>query len=161
MKNILLSISVLASITALAAVLYLYNGKGSAKIVIVRTGEAMNRYVPMKEAEEVRKMKLMAVYAKMDTLIADANKSSSQKAAGKHVIESFREQQIKIVENEHHKLLEGLVGQFNKYIEEHAVKHNYEIVLGTTLSGNVLYVNKPLDITDEVIVGLNQSYKAR
>lgn len=161
MKNLISSIGILLSIIAIAAVLYLYNCTGTTKIAIVRTGEAMNRYIPMKEAEESRRIKLMAVYAKIDTLIANASKPSSEKSMGNSLIESFKEQQIKIVEEGHRRLLEGLIEQFNKYIEEHAIRNNYEIVLGTTLSGNVLYVNKPLDITEEIIIGLNQSYKAK
>lgn len=161
MKNLISSIGILLSIIAIVAVLYLYNRTGTTKIAIVRTGEAMNRYIPMKEAEESRRMKLMAVYAKIDTLMANARKSSSEKIAGNLLVGSFKEQQIKIVEEGHRRLLEGLIDQFNKYIEEHAIRNNYEIILGTTLSGNVLYVNKPLDITEEIIIGLNQSYKAK
>lgn len=46
-----------------------------------------------------------------------------------------------------------------KYLDKIQPEYNYHIVLGTSFGGGVLYANKDLDITWEVIKGLNEEYK--
>jgi outer membrane protein len=46
-----------------------------------------------------------------------------------------------------------------KYLAEIQPKYNFHIVLGTSFGGGVLYASKSLDITWEVISGLNDKYK--
>lgn len=46
-----------------------------------------------------------------------------------------------------------------KYLDKIQPEYNYHFVLGTTFGGGVLYANQNLDITQEVIKGLNEEYK--
>jgi len=46
-----------------------------------------------------------------------------------------------------------------EYLEKIQPKYNYHFVLGTSFGGGVLYANKNLDITDEVVQGLNEEYR--
>ena len=46
-----------------------------------------------------------------------------------------------------------------KYLVEIQPEYHYMIVLGTTFGGGVLYADKGLDITKQVISGLNEKYK--
>lgn len=46
-----------------------------------------------------------------------------------------------------------------KYLDKIQPEYQYHIVLGTSFGGGVLYANKDLDITKEVIAGLNEEYK--
>ncbi len=46
-----------------------------------------------------------------------------------------------------------------KYLTEIQPKYNFHIVLGTSFGGGVLYASESLDITWEVINGLNGKYK--
>ena len=56
------------------------------------------------------------------------------------------------------KLLQGVLNQINNYVEGYAQKHNIDIVIGITPSGNLLYGKVKLDITENIITGLNAEY---
>jgi len=47
-----------------------------------------------------------------------------------------------------------------EYLESIEVNKEYQFVLGTTFGGNVLYANKNLNITNEVVKGINEKYQA-
>lgn len=46
-----------------------------------------------------------------------------------------------------------------KYLDGLEVTKNHQFVLGTTFGGNVLYANKNLNISNDIIEGLNNQYK--
>ena len=45
------------------------------------------------------------------------------------------------------------------FLSSYCAKHSYELVLSNTLGDNVLYAEKDLDITDDVVEILNERYK--
>jgi outer membrane protein len=75
--------------------------------------------------------------------------------------ESMRQREEKIAEN-YSKEAERLNNQFLKNIEAFLKKkskeHNYSYVLAYTKGANLLYVNDSLDITSQVVQGLNAEY---
>jgi outer membrane protein len=48
-----------------------------------------------------------------------------------------------------------------EYLESLEANKTYQFVLGTTFGGNVLYANKKLNITNDIIDGLNKSYSEK
>ena len=46
-----------------------------------------------------------------------------------------------------------------EYLKENSAKYNYTFVLGTTFGDNVLYANDSLNISDDIIKGLNEKYQ--
>ncbi len=46
------------------------------------------------------------------------------------------------------------------FLSSYCVKNSYELVLSNTLGDNVLFAEKDLDITDDVVEILNERYKA-
>jgi len=68
-------------------------------------------------------------------------------------------EQKAVEENE--KLTQGVLNQINTFIKSYAEKNDYDIVLGLTRSGNILYGSEATDITQEIISGANQEYKGR
>lgn len=76
---------------------------------------------------------------------------------------SIREKEERISEN-YAKEAERLNNQFLKNIEAYLKKksqeHNYSYVLAYAKGANLLYVNDSLDITKQVVTGLNTEYKA-
>ena len=46
-----------------------------------------------------------------------------------------------------------------EYLESIETNKEYQFVLGTTFGGNVLYANKNLNITQEVVKGINEKYQ--
>lgn len=51
-----------------------------------------------------------------------------------------------------------LYDSITNFLKEYNKQHNYNIVLSTTLGGNVLFAEEGFDITLEVVNGLNQGY---
>ncbi len=45
------------------------------------------------------------------------------------------------------------------YLKLYNAKHNYSLILSTTKGGNVLFAQQGLDITEDIIKGLNSRYK--
>ena len=56
-------------------------------------------------------------------------------------------------------MMQASLNQINVFVEEYSQQHGYDIILGTTLSGSVLYGRKTLDITDELLEALNKKYR--
>jgi outer membrane protein len=46
-----------------------------------------------------------------------------------------------------------------EYLQSLEASKNYQFVLGTTFGGNVLYANENLNITHEVVKGINEKYQ--
>jgi outer membrane protein len=57
-------------------------------------------------------------------------------------------------------MLRQVLNSIMVYLEELQAEYKYQFVFGTTaIGGNVLYADKELDITRQVIEGLNQRYR--
>jgi outer membrane protein len=54
-----------------------------------------------------------------------------------------------------------LFDSVTNYLKEYNAAHNYSLILSTTKGGNVLLSQDGLDITHEIIVGLNSRYTAK
>jgi len=54
-----------------------------------------------------------------------------------------------------------LIDAIMKYLEENSQTYNYRYVLGASFGGNILYAHGNLDITQSVIDGLNEQYRAQ
>jgi outer membrane protein len=57
-------------------------------------------------------------------------------------------------------MLRQVLNSITVYLEELQAEYKYQFVFGTTaIGGNVLYADKNLDITSQVVRGLNEKYK--
>lgn len=52
-------------------------------------------------------------------------------------------------------------GQINQYVEEYGKENDYDIVLGVSGGGNVMYGKKEKDKTDDVIKYINKKYRGQ
>lgn len=64
-------------------------------------------------------------------------------------------------QEEEKKMLEGVLNQINSFVEEYGKNNNYDLIFGTTLSGNILYGDDAIDITQELIQEINISYEGK
>jgi outer membrane protein len=62
---------------------------------------------------------------------------------------------------EEDQMLEGVLNQVNSFVEEYGKEHNYSLILGTTLSGSILYGEEGIDITQELITEINNNYHGK
>jgi len=51
-----------------------------------------------------------------------------------------------------------VINTIMEYMKDHNTQYNYKYVLGTSFGGNILYANDSLDITRNIITGLNEEY---
>ncbi len=58
------------------------------------------------------------------------------------------------------KLTQKVVAQVNAYLVKYGKSHKYKLILIANQSGTIAYAREGLDITKEVIVGLNNDYDA-
>lgn len=148
------------------------------KIGYVRSAVIVEKYKGMIEARNVYKEKMGQWQANIDTLERDYkrayNKFNSElpslsKSQKQEREESLHRQEMNIrqyistleekAKEEDGRLTEGVINQINSLIEEYGEKHGYDVILGSTLQGNILYGKKSRDITDEVLAELNNAYR--
>jgi len=48
-----------------------------------------------------------------------------------------------------------------EFLEEYNETHNYQFILSNTLGGTLLFANSGLNITEEVILGINEKYNSQ
>lgn len=63
-------------------------------------------------------------------------------------------------QQEQSKLSDGAIKQINAYLERYGKDNHYTIIFGTT-SGNIVYADKSIDLTDVVLEGLNKEYNGK
>jgi outer membrane protein len=52
-----------------------------------------------------------------------------------------------------------VINAIMEYLKKNSAELNYKYVLGTSFGGNILYANDSLDITRNIVTGLNDEYK--
>ena len=52
-----------------------------------------------------------------------------------------------------------VINAIMEYLKQNSSQLNYKYVLGTSFGGNILYANDSLDITKNIITGLNENYQ--
>ncbi|MBL7840266.1 MAG: OmpH family outer membrane protein [Cyclobacteriaceae bacterium] len=62
------------------------------------------------------------------------------------------------IREEDSEMMQEVLNQINSFVEDYAVSNGYDIVLGTTSSGSLLYGKKSMDITDPLLEALNNYY---
>ena len=70
-----------------------------------------------------------------------------------------RSLQEKAMEEEN-TMMQGVLNQINSFVMDYGEEHGYEVILGTTSAGSVLYGRETVDITDEILRALNAAYES-
>lgn len=172
-------LAVLALIAALAALaLPYFKGSADSRIAFVDTNRLMTAFTEAHKANQEIKVedekwkgnvKVMEDSLKsfMDSMTVryDEAKPAEKKALQDEL--SFRNQQInnytaaqtRKMEDVAHKRLAGVYEKINSFMKEYGKSKGYYVVFGTS-SGSILYgEGTPLDITNDVIKGLNKRYE--
>lgn len=175
MTKILTILSLLVSITALT--LILVKDKSADKIGYVKNGELINGFKGMKEAKEIfdeKKTKWDMQLKSMESNYTSEVQKFYEDSATLSVSEIIeRKVKIKSLEQEVYqfvnkmnqsnteedkKLTEGILNQINSFVSDYGKKNEYKIIFGTTSSGNLMYAEDNMDITEEILNVMNQNY---
>jgi outer membrane protein len=161
------------------AVLFLLSGFifRSDKIAYVDSAKILNDYKGSAEAKKAYESKAKVWQANIDTLTSEvktaigkyemsiATMSKKEQELSKQLIQTKQRQladyQHGIQENakqEDGKLTQSIVAQINAYLTKYGKAHNYKLILIANQSGTIAYAREGLDITADVIDGLNKEY---
>jgi len=163
----------LAGPIALSVTVYTKN----QKVVYVDSSKLLNQYKGMEAARAAYQQKAGAWKANIDTL---ANEIQQQifkyEKEGKSMTAKERQLSQELIRNkqkqfadyqqamntqaqqEDAKMTQEVVTQINAYLKKYGEAKGYKIILAATQYGNLAYADESLDITDEVLAGLNKEY---
>jgi len=151
------------------------------KIAYVDVEEIMKEYKGTKDTEATMKVKSEKLKAELDSLVIGwetkareyqqkAPKMSAKNRAEREQVLMQEQQAIgqrqqtvqQQVQTEGQESLKTLSKEINDFVKNYAKEKGYNFVLGTSGdSGTVMYGEEKADITDDVLVQLNKSYKAK
>ena len=55
-------------------------------------------------------------------------------------------------------MTQQVMNQINSFVEKYGKERGYTVIMGTTSSGNLLYASQAVDVTDDVLKEINNSY---
>ncbi|MCE3227867.1 MAG: outer membrane protein [Bacteroidetes bacterium] len=165
------------AIVCVVAVLINFQFKSKAKIGFVRSNDLVYGFQGMKEANHEQESKTQEFKSNIDTLQMDLKRmiskynaeysalSVKERAEKEKLIYLQQENLKKYTKSAEEKIKEsdlnltqGILNQINALVEEYAKENKYELVFGTTSSGNILYGETAIDITEPVLSFLNTKY---
>lgn len=173
MRNKLV-IFALALGVAFSICLSIVNFYSNQKVVFVNSLVVVEQYVGMKEVQRLIDARSKSLTARLDSLYkasfsirlgeddkkVNSNQQNEVIAASKiQYYYKLKEQEEVAAKEENNRMIQGVLNQVNSYIESYSKSHGVDIVVGVTLSGNLLYGSDRVDITSDIIDGLNKSYK--
>ena len=167
MKNLSIGLNVLLLIAVI--VLYILHFSGNSKstsnqggtvtmnadarIVYINMDTLLNNYTQSKELNEVENGGFMtrerAEQAQMDLMIKQQNLQKLQQ----EMTENAQREQMEI----NRKLYDAITN----FLTEYNKAKGFQLILSTTLGGNVLFAQEGFDITNDVVNQLNEQYKKK
>lgn len=177
MKNLAL----IVAIVNFAGLLFLgYVTYQRSSIVYVDSNQLINEYLGMLEARKVYQKKAESWKANIDTLttevkkhVMEYEKNNSRLTAKERQlsVELIRTKQKQLTEyqqamnsqaeQEDARMTGEVIAQINAYIKKYGEEKGYTIVMAATQYGNIAYADEGLDITEEVLEGLNKEYSGQ
>jgi outer membrane protein len=161
---------------AIAFLVVQYTGKDK-ELVYVDTARLLTEYKGMIDVQKSIDEKNKTYRARIDTLGSElqqqmkkyeeerASLSSNEVRLSEEVLRSKQQQFEQYRQAMEQKAAEGaqqlqskVLAAANDYIKGYAQKKRYKIILAASSNGNILYAEEALDVTGEVIRGLNENY---
>ncbi|MEM7552003.1 MAG: OmpH family outer membrane protein [Bacteroidota bacterium] len=168
----------LALLTVALVSLYALYFTSKTELVYVDTNKLLNNYQGMLDARKEYQQKASSWKANVDTLMNEvqlqimdyeresASLTKKEKELSKELIRT-KQQQLQDyqkaiqsqAQNEDFQMTQSVIEQVNKYLKTYGESRSYKIILAATDAGNIVYAQDGLDITDEVLEGLNKEYR--
>lgn len=152
----------------------------STEVVYVNNDRLINGYQGMIDARATFEEKHQVWKANIDTLTLkvtqaihefeknSAQMSKTEQQLSKELIQT-RQQQLQQyqqaiqqqAEQADTEMTNRVLTQVNTFLSEYGDSHDYQVIMGANNSGNILYAQEGLDITDRVLEELNRNYSGR
>lgn len=147
------------------------------EVVYIDSTKVLQEYQGMINARSTYQQKAKVWQSNVDTLAIEVNRAIQDFEQSKSTM-SDKEQQLskqlirtkqtqltdyqKAIQDkaaqEDAQMTRQVLEEVNAYIADFGEKHGYRIILAATEYGNLVYAEDALDITEEVIKGLNANY---
>ena len=149
----------------------------SDEIVYIDTNVLIEGYKGTKTAQAEFQKKAKEMQSQVDTLLKDwqnelknyekERSSMTKKELGlkkqllqnkQERINNYQQGVKKKIQEEDQKVTRNVLNEINDYIKEYGKQKGYKIILGANGSGSLLYAQDYVNITEDVLVGLNSEY---
>ncbi|MFZ6009496.1 MAG: OmpH family outer membrane protein [Bacteroidota bacterium] len=157
--------------------IYFFNEQ---KIVYVDSNQLVSNYTGMQDARKAYQQKATTWKSNIDTLTREVQqqimkyeKEASKMSAKERQLsqELIRTKQKQLMEyqqamntqaqQEDAKMTGEVVTQINAYLKKYGKEKGYNIVMAATEYGNIAYADEGLDVTQDVLEGLNKEYTGK
>lgn len=136
----------------------------------------MNQYKGVEDARKGLEKRNLELEANLDTLKKEVElalaeyklnvkASNREKTLLEKVVIAKQEQLINYeqsvkqqYEKQDQEMSVKLMNKVNDYIKRYGEQHGYKIILAATQYGNIAYGEEGFDLTEEIVLGLNQEY---
>ncbi|HWZ20999.1 MAG TPA: OmpH family outer membrane protein [Cytophagaceae bacterium] len=158
------------SIIGLFMVFFLKN----EKMAYIDTSKLMEKSKEIQAVRKQNELEAQKVKANSDTLMAEfqeelkryeqglSRMTSKEKQLSTQLLETKRNQIIQYqqatqqkVQQEEQQKTQAILVNINKYISDYGKSKGYKIIFATT-NGNIAYAEQGMDITEEIINGINK-----
>ena len=172
--TILLSVGLLASLAMSTIAL----NHQATKIAYVRTADLLEGYAGMEEAmaefetmrsqyERDLQQQQNEFELAMETYKADSSGlSSSQRGQRRYELlkmaeslNALSQEAANAASTHDQELTAGVLNQVNSFVSTYGAANGYQVILGTTGEGNLMYAPEAIDITDALLASMNEHYK--
>jgi len=158
----------------------LFNQLTSKDLVFVDSSKLINNYKGMMDARKAYQQKAVVWQANVDTLVNEiqndlkkfekenAQMTSKERELTRQLLQN-KQQQLADYQKatqqqaaqEDGQMTKQVVDEINQYIKDYGKSHKLKIILAATDYGNIAYAEEGIDITDEILEGLNKKYEGR
>ena len=173
-----LAISILALVLVISSTIYFYLHQ--VTLAYVDSARLVNGYKGMQAARKVYQQKAATWKANVDTLASEvqqqimkyekeaAKMTAKEKQLSQELIKTKQNQLVEYqralqaqAQQEDGKMTTDVVSQINAYLKKYGKDHHYRVIMAATEYGNIAYADEGLDITKEVLDGLNKEYDGK
>jgi len=150
------------------------------KIAYINVEDLMKEYEGTKALEETLKEKQDAMAKELDSLSApfqtkvqeyyqNAQKMSAQKRAEteqglqqeQQMLQLKQQQASQSLQQENQVLSEAITKKVDSFVTDYAKLKGFNLVLGTSGNGTVMYGDETLNITNDILVILNEDFNKK
>lgn len=147
------------------------------RIAYVRSYDLINSYAGTLDARKEFAEKKSIMMANVDSLRVNVDRAAavyqqkapgltpSQRAQRESELNTLHQQYLQYsaaidekIKEEDEKVMSAVLAQVNSFVEQYAKEQGINIVMGTTLSGSLLYGDNDLDITEPLLERLNNNF---
>ena len=177
MKHTKILYIIICVLTIAVGYLYFKSFGKQNKIAYVNNGVIMVEYKGMIDSRKEFELKTKGWQKNIDSLTQvvqyaiqeyekkAANGTAREKQMAEELIQNKKKQMMQYQQAIQQKaqqidktLTQKEVEEINRYITEYGKDHGYSIIFGATSGGNIVYANDVMDITKDVLEGLNKNY---